>query len=265
MSIETTDSPEVLLRAASRDEDAGRENPPRPRPAIIPLRWRGHRVDVCALIRDHQVTFIARDVLEAIGHEAGIFDADPAHAGDGWSQAAHATATSWDRTAIGNILEAIAETPRVAAFLTWLDEQIHWIVVDWGIDTVEQFMAAPHPKVSALGLEAPAAAPEPRWYSVSEAAAILSRDPAIRIGRTGLFEWLHSRGWVAKSADVWRPAKDLLTFGHLVVLDNKLPGRRDLYPQICITPVGLEALHRHLGGVADLNLTPSDTPLLEEQ
>jgi len=54
----------------------------------------------------------------------------------------------------------------------------------------------------------------------------------------------------------------MVLIGYLVVVDNRVPGRQDLYPQICITPLGIQALHQRLGGVAELNLTRQHLTLI---
>lgn len=236
------------------EETAGRPSP-QGRPAIIPLRWRGHGVDICAVIRDGKVAFIARDIFEALGRDAGAFAEDPSHFGERPLRA-HSTAVAWDRATIGEIFAVIEETPLVADLFRFLDEQLAEFS-QWGIDAIATSAAPSTPRP----LDEPT---EPTHYSVAQTASILSRDPVVNTSQSELFAWLHTHGWITKTAGHWTPARELVLIGHLTVVDAKIRGRKELYPQVCITVAGIHALHQHHGGIADLTLTPTTQPVLED-
>ena len=234
--------------------------PPTVKPAIMPLhpRFRAF-VDVCAVIEAGQVTFVARDVLEAIGHDLGDYASDHSHDAP-TSFVDHATARTWSRTTIGQILLAVDDLDPARAFLRWLDDQIETLEVI-GLDAMERktrFGVGHRPAAAAA--EPEAAAPTiPEYYSVAAAARVLSRDPGIGvIGRDALFEQLNKLAWVDRRGDTWKPNRDLVVIGYLLTQSVQVPSRPDSYPQVLITPFGIEALHKRLGGTADLVLHKSD-------
>jgi len=236
------------------------------RPAIVPLRWDSHGVDICAVLDNTGVSFVARDILEALGHSVDNLHGSPAHPWAPEAAAAtlrdHAAGARWNRQQIHDVV-GHSRDPLTAEFLTWLAAQINEINII-GVDTLTRITLdgstprSPKPVPAADAVEeAPA-----EHYSVLAAAKILDRDPAISIGRDSLFELLHRWGWTEKHADMWKPSRDMVLIGYLVVVDNRVPGRQDLYPQICITPLGIQALHQRLGGVAELNLTRQHLTLI---
>ena len=99
-------------------------------------------------------------------------------------------------------------------------------------------------------------------YSVAEAAKVLSRDPAIRIGRNRLFAYMHQLGWLFRTRGHrahWEASQHkALDTGRLVhkisrPFLNERTGEMETPPQtVRITHKGLHELHKHLGGSADI-------------
>lgn len=114
----------------------------------------------------------------------------------------------------------------------------------------------------AHALEAPASA----WrhmaasagdYSVSDAAKILTRDPAIKIGRDRLFAYMAAQGWIYRGQDrrrSWAAYQTQVDCRRLVEKAatpylNQKTGEMELpAPTIRITSKGLAELHKRLGG-----------------
>lgn len=97
--------------------------------------------------------------------------------------------------------------------------------------------------------------------SVADAAKILSRDPAITIGRDRLFDQMAGDGWVyrQRSDDRWRAYQTQVENGRLSELPQtythpKTKGISMGAPQLRITIKGLHELHRRLGGVRQLQI-----------
>mgnify|MGYP002738803171 CR=1 FL=1 len=99
-------------------------------------------------------------------------------------------------------------------------------------------------------------------YSVAEAAKVLSRDPAIRIGRNRLFAYMHQLGWLFRTRGHrahWEASqKKALDTGRLVhkisrpFLNERTGEMETPPPTVRITHKGLHELHKHLGGSADI-------------
>lgn len=95
-------------------------------------------------------------------------------------------------------------------------------------------------------------------YSVADAAKVLSRDPAISIGERRLFTYMSAIEWVYRRDGRWRAYQSQVDCGRLV---EKL-GRPYLRngekclgdPTVRITPKGVEALQKRLGGGGQLAL-----------
>lgn len=93
-------------------------------------------------------------------------------------------------------------------------------------------------------------------YSVADAAKVLSRDPAIRIGRDRLFKRMQGEGWVYRDRGTasWRAYQTQVDCGRLVeklgspYLHEPTGEMRVPNPTIRITPKGLAELHKRLGG-----------------
>ena len=97
-------------------------------------------------------------------------------------------------------------------------------------------------------------------YDVAEAAQVLSRDPAIRTGRTRLFTILAREGWIYRGGSPlhWKPYQRHVELGRLMVMPKSHyhPRTGDLVldpPQVRITVKGIEALHKLLGGQASVS------------
>ena len=99
-------------------------------------------------------------------------------------------------------------------------------------------------------------------YSVAEAAKVLSRDPAIRIGRNRLFAFMHQLGWLFRTRGHrahWEASQHkALDTGRLVhkisrpFLNERTGEMETPPPTVRITHKGLHELHKHLGGSADI-------------
>jgi prophage antirepressor-like protein len=98
-------------------------------------------------------------------------------------------------------------------------------------------------------------------FSVSDAAKILSRDPAISIGRDRLFTLMAELRWTYRQrADGrWRAYQAQVDNGRLSELpqqyEHPTTGEIALAaPQVRVVAKGLQTLHRHLGGIDPLYL-----------
>lgn len=97
-------------------------------------------------------------------------------------------------------------------------------------------------------------------YAVSDAAKVLSRDPAINIKERALFQYMSGLGWVFKRDGRWKAYRTQLDTGRLAEKVGKPfwhEGRGELVnadPTVRITPKGLSDLHHRLGGTGQLAL-----------
>lgn len=219
------------------------------RPAVIPFRWRGKRVDVCVVIEDGETRFIARDIMLALGQELDAVMADePSHA----VLADHARCISWSWDMAVSVLQGLDDddADKLLEHLRWCRDQ----VARWKREALATSTSKPAPVPVEVAAE-PARLPE--YFSVAAAAKILDRDPSIDIGQRSLFDHLHKTAWIRRDGNHWIPNEDLVYMGYLisVVRDVKVDHE---YPQLCITPQGVLALHQRLGGTASLNLAPRD-------
>ena len=91
-------------------------------------------------------------------------------------------------------------------------------------------------------------------WCVADAAKILARDPAIRIGRNRLFNAMHAWGWVYRGSDgAWRAMQSQVDCGRIseIPQSHYHPRTGELVldpPQVRIKPKGLVEIHRKLGG-----------------
>ena len=99
-------------------------------------------------------------------------------------------------------------------------------------------------------------------YAVADAAKMLSRDPAIEIGRDRLFTWMSDAGWIYRHQGRrpgWRARQSQVDCGRLVekanaAFQNRTTGEMEsALPTIRITPKGLGELHKRLGGIEPLS------------
>ena len=121
----------------------------------------------------------------------------------------------------------------------------------------------------AKELEAPASA----WshmadstgdYDVADAAKVLTRDPAIKIGRDRLFSFMAAEGWIFRNRNTrWKAYQTQVDCGRLVeklgtpFLHEPTGEMRVPDPTIRVTPKGLAELHKRLGGSGQLPLVAS--------
>ena len=100
-------------------------------------------------------------------------------------------------------------------------------------------------------------------WSVADAAKVLSRDPAIKLGQGRLFTVLKDMGWIYRQRGDgrWRVYQDQITTGRMseIPASHYHPRTGELVidpPQVRVTTKGLAALHAKLGGASALALTP---------
>lgn len=97
-------------------------------------------------------------------------------------------------------------------------------------------------------------------WSVSDAAKVLSRDPAITIGERRLYQFMSGIGWVFKRDGRWKAYQTQIENGRLAEKPGRPfwhAGREELVngePSVRITPKGLAELHKRLGGSGQLAL-----------
>jgi DNA-damage-inducible protein D len=97
-------------------------------------------------------------------------------------------------------------------------------------------------------------------YAVADVAKILSRDPAITIGRDRLFEFLKGQGWIYRGeGGRWRPYQRAVECDRLSErMQSSLDAdgsRVHRTPQVRVTTKGIHELHRLLGGSGPLLLS----------
>ena len=236
------------------------------RPAVRLERWLGHGIDIGIKIDRGIVTFIARDVLEAMRMDLDWCAEQPDRTATSIERALHCTTWGIDR--LQPVLEVL-DTADSRALLAWCIRKVDEFTQ---LDTTSIERASiPNPTpITALGaddiLDEPGDdAPDlPEWYSVADAAAILSRDPAINIGQGRLFEWMKHRGWISRPHGTWQPSRDLTANGWLKEITVKVRNTGRPYPQVCVTPLGLQKLHQFLGGTDVVRLDKTPTALSEE-
>ena len=120
-----------------------------------------------------------------------------------------------------------AATPTAAAFLAWLAEMLAQVDDD-ALDRAQRLPAfiGSHP--------------------VGVAARMLSADPEVRVGRNGLFAFMHEAEWITRGSGDWE-ITHVARRNEWLTIRNVVAGRSGrLYPQIYITPTGLTELHRLL-------------------
>lgn len=233
-------------------------------PSLIPFRWVGYGRDLRTIIDDPLgPLFVAADVCEALEIDVPTETKDWRKGTVLYSYPGNTTfrddvvdehGEPLHLYAANQVRSVAADHPEyfTAMFLSWFDELLAEI-------------ATHHRGLRRASRPEEPAAPElaaGRTYSVRRAARILSRDPALEYGLHTLFAGMRRLGWVSKEHDIWVPAEASLQAGHLVRQKVHVPGRREHYPQVRLTREGLAALHKQLGGVAQLDLdTPEPSPL----
>lgn len=233
------------------------------RPALVPFRWEGHGLDIRAHVTtDGDLYLVAADVCEALEIDVDV-ESDPitAQLMHRWPGKTYIPGTFIDDdtgprtifTEFYTTQEALAlagnhPSHLTADFTKWLAEisaQLNTSVLERIVDDTNR-------------PESPYAAAN---YSVARAARMLSRDPALDYGQTSLFETMSRHlNWTERVDGIWVPRPEPVKAGYLFQQARRVPGRKQLYPQVRITRAGLLELHRRLGGVATLTL--DDTPPL---
>lgn len=145
-----------------------------------------------------------------------------------------------------------------------------------GLSRLELLQLAMTAETERLELEAKNAAleaPARSWnalaapggdYSVSATAKVLSRDPAIEIGRDRLFKHMHGLGWIFRTTGRrahWEAdqAKGIKTgrLSHKLgggFINEKTGEWEQAKPTVRVTPKGLHELHKSLGGSTSVAL-----------
>jgi hypothetical protein len=237
------------------------------RPAVLPYRWLAHRKEVCVVIQNGQIRFIARDVLEAIEQPLGSFDHQPDRHRPYSERAAYCV--SWDRDQVNTALSPLRDIPLVQEFHRWLD-QVTSLITSYlrpQLEASKGEVAAPRFVIAPEGVHLDPAGPTtnvPGSLSVADSAVVLSRDPAINLRTKDLHTLLLEYGWVRKPAGEYLPVDDMISLGYLAVVLRKIPNQFTPYKQVCITPEGLQEIHKRLGGTAAIDLTLTD-PALQEK
>lgn len=208
---------------------------------LMPLRWE-HHGDLRILVDEDDLDiFIAAEDLYALAELEPAEDAafDPhAHPHPHlrplvtWSRnVGDPLVAMYSLTDAVTVLEH-SPTHQTAELLTWMRHTLPYVLRDEVLD-------------SAVGLESFCDA-----YTVQQAAMILDRDPAIRIGRTTLFAHLEQIAWAHRDlAGHWEPTSYAVRHQLLTVRDVTIRARTraaERYPQVYVTKTGLEELRRTL-------------------
>lgn len=144
-------------------------------------------------------------------------------------------------------------------------------LAQWVVEAEERAEVAELARIEAESRARELAIPASAWshmadsagdYAVDDAAKVLSRDPAITIGRGRLFLFMSAEGWIFRdnTTSRWKAYQTQVNAGRLTEKlgspylheptgEMKLPA-----PTIRITAKGLAELHRRLGGADQLPL-----------
>ncbi|TDZ91134.1 phage antirepressor [Mycobacteroides salmoniphilum] len=142
-------------------------------------------------------------------------------------------------------------------------------LAQWVVEAEERADAEAQARLEAESRAKELAIPASAWshmadsagdYAVDDAAKVLSRDPAINLGRGRLFSFMAAEGWIFrdKGTSRWKAYQTQVDTGRLVEKlgspylheptgEMKLPA-----PTIRITAKGLAELHNRLGGSAQM-------------
>lgn len=198
---------------------------------LMPLRWP-HHGDLRILVDELEVFVTAADMYALAEYED-------------LEQHPHPTLlprVTWSRNrgeqllAMYTLANAItvlehAPTHQTTELLEWMRIQLPLHISEETID-------------AAIGLESFLDA-----YTVSQAARILDRDPAVSIGQKSLFRHLKHIGWADQDLAMnWHPTRPAIRAGHLTIRDVLIhQGKHTTpYPQIYVTEAGLAELRRTL-------------------
>ena len=227
------------------------------RPALLLFRWLGRRMDLRVYIVDDQPLFVADDICRALDAHVEIqhddfFDVDhryypaPTQLVDGIEDKDGEPVQFFTV----DVVRALAdERPMYIAgdrdeFSDWFEQLLER---EFAPGRLEQLVHAALPEEPGRK--------EGESFSVAKAARILSRDPALDYGQQSLFATMQDAlSWITREDNVWVPSDGALRAGLLIRQNRHIPGRRELYAQIRITPEGMRTLHQRLGGIATLTL-----------
>jgi hypothetical protein len=101
-------------------------------------------------------------------------------------------------------------------------------------------------------------------FSVLTAAALISRDPGLSLGREALFDAIRELGWVKRDHDAWIPTDHAAAAGWLALNPIWQHGTKVSYNKVRVTRDGLLQLHTRLGGTVPPDLDAPPTPTLIE-
>lgn len=209
---------------------------------FIPLRWQ-HHGDLRIVINDGDVLASADDILalaELDGDTIAEGDPHPAlsvhptiRPTDTWARRTDGALIAMYRLADAVAVLEHTPTHQTHELLAWMRDQLPLVMADDVLDRavrLETFLHA---------------------WTVGQAAHILDRDPSVSIGRTSLFRHLEHIGWVHRgiSGGHWEPTSTATRDGLLTIRDVLIRHRTritEAYPQIYVTPAGLDQLRRTL-------------------
>jgi Phage antirepressor protein KilAC domain len=232
---------------------------------ITPYRWTGYGLDLRAFLGGRGPLFFAEDICDALNVTVPA-ETDPD---------THRLSHRWPAGTVHHVDVMDDDNQPVPMF--GIDEirRLCQEYREYGLDLMLFIDIILDELTSPRGAEIIALASplEPglkeldTTYSVTAAARILSRDPALDYGRDTLFETMRrALDMIERRQGIWVPKETALRAGHLV-RHNRIVTRgriKEAYPQIRITRTGLELLHHRLGGVAQLTLDgPEDLALVE--
>lgn len=207
-------------------------SPNHPSGVMIPLRWP-HHGDLRILVDELDVFAAADDLYALAEYEDTDQHPHPVlRPRVTWArQTGDPLLTMYPLADAVAVLEH-APTHQTAEMLAWLRDFLPTVLRDEVID-------------AAIGLEDFLEA-----YTVSQAARILDRDPAVSIGQKSLFRHLEHIGWAERDlAGTWHPTRPAIR-GHFLTVREILirPGRGQAVPyqQVYVTEAGITELRRTL-------------------
>lgn len=178
----------------------------------------------------------------------------------------------------------LSRKPEAVAFRRWITTEVLPAIRKTGSysltpaiprNFVEALRAAADAEEGRIRAEAERDALSPRaaaWdyiasahndLTVSQAAKILDRDPAIKTGPRRLYDYLREVGWLFKDQKGnWSAYQSQINYGRVTLrathYTDQLTGESLLgTPQVRITAKGLAELHTRLGGSAPLATGPA--------
>lgn len=237
-----------------------------------------------AVIVDGDPQFVIADACRALGIGNTSMAADRLDSDD------VSTAEVIDSMGRGQVVRVTSEAglldlifmsrkPSARAFKRWVTHEVLPAIRKTGRYEIEQpaaldelevarrYVAALEAKQALEARVAELAASAAAWdhlasgdgdWAVGDAAKILARDPAIRIGQGRLFKQLFEWGWTFRGGDsAWRVKQPQIECGRLseIPQSHYHPRTGELVldpPQVRIKPKGLVEIHKRLGGTAPL-------------